>query len=99
MDFDGSGTTRSMSSSMMFPNPWHVGQAPNGLLNENSRGCGASYVMPHGRHSKRSENWCTLLTGGWRLETGGCRLGAGGWWLVAGGSWLVAGGWCLVVGA
>ncbi len=24
----------------MLPNPWHVGHAPNGLLNENSRGCG-----------------------------------------------------------
>ena len=42
----GSGTTRSMSSSMMLPKPWQVGQAPNGLLNENSRGCGSSYGMP-----------------------------------------------------
>ena len=40
----------------MLPKPWHVGQAPNGLLNENSRGWGSSYGIPHGRHSKRSEN-------------------------------------------
>ena len=39
----------------MLPNPWQVGQAPNGLLNENSRGCGSSYGMPQVRHSKRSE--------------------------------------------
>ena len=31
----------------MLPKPWQVGQAPNGLLNENSRGCGTSYGMPH----------------------------------------------------
>ena len=36
-----------MSSSMMLPNPWQSGQAPNGLLNENSRGCGTSYWMLH----------------------------------------------------
>src|SRR6185436_1819959 len=59
IDFDGSGTTRSMSSSMMLPKPWQVGHAPNGLLNENSRGCGSSYIRPHGRHSKRSENLST----------------------------------------
>src|SRR5712691_9766562 len=62
-----------MSSSMMFPKPWHVGQAPNGLLNEKSRGCGSSYVMPHGRHSKRSENTCVtsgswLMAGDWHLD-------------------------------
>src|SRR5687768_1348747 len=45
-----------MSSSMMLPNPWHVGQAPNGLLNEKSRGCGASYAIPQVRHSNFSEN-------------------------------------------
>ena len=49
-----------MSSSMTFPKPWHVGQAPNGLLNEKSLGCGVSYAMPHARHSKRSEN--TILS-------------------------------------
>ena len=34
-----------MSSSMTLPKPWQTGQAPNGLLNENSRGCGTSYGM------------------------------------------------------
>ena len=47
-----------MSSSMMLPKPWQVGHAPNGLLNENSRGCGSRTAMPHVRHSKRSENRC-----------------------------------------
>src|SRR5436189_5710344 len=67
IDFDASGTTRSMSSSMMLPNPWHVGHAPNGLLNENNLGCGSSYAMPQVRQSKRSEN--TRVTGDWGLET------------------------------
>ena len=31
----------------MLPKPWQVGHAPNGLLNENNRGCGTSYAMPH----------------------------------------------------
>ena len=47
---------------MTLPKPWQVGQAPNGLLNENSRGCGSSYRMWHRRHSNRSLNWWT--TGG-----------------------------------
>ena len=54
IDFVGSGTTRSMSSSMMLPKPWQVGQAPNGLLNENSRGCGSRRRCRTSRHSKRS---------------------------------------------
>ncbi len=37
-----SGTTRSWSISIRLPNPWQVGQAPNGLLNEKSRGSGSS---------------------------------------------------------
>ena len=41
---------------MMLPKPWQSGHAPNGLLNENSRGCGSSYGMPHSRHSNRSLN-------------------------------------------
>ena len=31
----------------MLPKPWQSGQAPNGLLNENSRGCGTSYCRLH----------------------------------------------------
>ena len=41
---------------MMLPNPWQRWQAPNGLLNEKSRGCGTSYGIAHVRHSKRSLN-------------------------------------------
>ena len=60
IDFVSSGTTRCMSSSITFPKPWQVGQAPNGLLNENSVGWGVSKAIPHGRHSKRSLNsWRT----------------------------------------
>ena len=44
----------------MLPKPWQTGQAPNGLLNENSRGCGTSYGMLHSRHSNRSLNRCTI---------------------------------------
>ena len=45
---------------MMLPKPWQVGQAPKGLLNENSRGCGSSYERPQVRHSKRSlKTWRT----------------------------------------
>jgi len=35
IDLPGSGTTRSMSTSMMRPNPRQVGQAPAGELKEN----------------------------------------------------------------
>jgi threonine synthase len=37
-DFDGSGTTSAMSSSMMLPNPWQVGQAPSGVFGETAAG-------------------------------------------------------------
>ena len=69
----------------MLPKPWQVGQAPNGLLNENSRGCGSSYAMPHARHSKRSG---TMHVGpsGWRLGAGTGRAEAGGWRLATGDS-------------
>ena len=45
---------------MMLPKPWQVGHAPNGLLNENRRGCGSSYGSPQVRHSNRSENRCVI---------------------------------------
>ena len=45
---------------MMFPKPWQVGQAPNGLLNENRRGCGTSYWIPQSPHSNSSLNRCTV---------------------------------------
>src|ERR1041384_3645680 len=51
-----SGTTRSMSMPTDFPNPWHIGQAPNGLLKEKSRGSGSSYRVPQREHSKFSLN-------------------------------------------
>src|SRR6478735_1078947 len=66
-DFDGSGITRFRSKSIVLPNPWHLGQAPNGLLKENSRGSGSSYLMPHFLHSNRWENrncWAGFPSGG-----------------------------------
>src|SRR5580693_10478325 len=42
-----SGTTRSMSKSMVLPKPWHRGHAPNGLLKLNSGGSGSAKVRPH----------------------------------------------------
>ncbi len=42
----GSGTTSSGSNSNRFPNPPHAGQAPYGLLNENSVGRGRGNARP-----------------------------------------------------
>src|ERR1035441_979400 len=42
-----SGTTRSISKSMVLPKPWHRGHAPNGLLKLNRRGSGSTKVRPH----------------------------------------------------
>ena len=41
-----SGTTRSGSMRISWPMPPQVGQAPNGLLNENSRGSISEIVKP-----------------------------------------------------
>src|SRR5699024_11766545 len=41
-----SGTTKSKSTSNFVPNPSQVGQAPNGLLNENSLGSNSSIENP-----------------------------------------------------
>src|SRR3990170_1840000 len=40
-DFSLSGMTASISISIVCPNPWHLGHAPIGLLNENSAGTGS----------------------------------------------------------
>ena len=65
-----------MSSSMTLPKPWQVGHAPNGLLNENRRGCGVSYAMPQARHSKRSEKTSLSVFGLWALGSGLSALGS-----------------------
>ena len=41
-----SGTTRAASMRISWPMPPQVGQAPNGLLNENSRGSISAIVKP-----------------------------------------------------
>ncbi len=46
MERDGSGKIRSGSIFMNTPRPAHLGQAPNGLLNENMRGVSSSMLMP-----------------------------------------------------
>src|SRR5215469_2365806 len=54
--FNLSGITKSRSKSIVFPNPWHLGQAPYGLLNEKSLGSGSSYRRLQNLHSKRCAN-------------------------------------------
>lgn len=43
---ESSGTTRSGSKNMVTPSPSQAGQAPNGLLNEKSRGSISGMVKP-----------------------------------------------------
>src|SRR5919201_1611163 len=50
-----SGMTRSASICCSTPRPPHAGQAPNGLLNENSRGSISGMVKPDTGQAKRSE--------------------------------------------
>src|SRR5277367_1173612 len=45
-DFSGSGTIASGSKYNLEPSPSQAGQAPNGLLNENSRGSISGIVKP-----------------------------------------------------
>jgi hypothetical protein len=39
---DGSGTIEASVASMIRPRPWHVGQAPCGVLGEKSSACSMS---------------------------------------------------------
>src|SRR3954462_9395263 len=50
IDRSGSGTTLSGSTPISVPRPEHVGQAPYGLLNENSRGVISVRLVPHSEH-------------------------------------------------
>src|SRR3989338_4012921 len=50
------GITRSGSTSSFVPRPVHVGHAPCGELNENSRGSSSGRLMLHNGHAKCSEN-------------------------------------------
>src|SRR5947209_1056584 len=45
-----SGMTRSMSKSMVLPNPWQRGQAPTGELKLNRIGSGCPNSMPQVLH-------------------------------------------------
>ena len=49
------GTTSSGSNCNSVPRPSHVGQAPAGALNENSRGSISSMVKPETGQAKRAE--------------------------------------------
>ncbi len=50
----GSGITRSRSTPITRPNPWHSGQAPRGELKENRAGVGRRAVSPQtGQESSR----------------------------------------------
>src|SRR5580693_5012525 len=50
-----SGMTRSASICCSTPSPPHFGQAPNGLLNENSRGSISEMVKPETGQANFSE--------------------------------------------
>ena len=53
-DLLGSGMINSGSTSIRVPRPEHVGQAPNGELNENDRGSSSSNESPSSRHARCS---------------------------------------------
>ena len=46
MEREGFGTTSAGSTCICTPSPPHSGQAPKGLLKENSRGVSSSMEMP-----------------------------------------------------
>ena len=54
-DASRSGITRSASMCCSTPSPPHSGQAPNGLLNENSRGSISGMVKPDTGQANFSE--------------------------------------------
>src|SRR3954471_24489604 len=70
-----SGTTRAGSTRISCPMPPQAGQAPNGLLNENSRGSISGMVKPDNGQAKRCEK---VRRGGSGERTRPGRGGAGG---------------------
>ena len=52
---EASGTVSAGSNLSSVPRPSHLGHAPNGLLNENSRGSISSMVKPETGQAKRWE--------------------------------------------
>src|SRR5262249_60630170 len=55
----GSGMIRSSVKVSTLPNPRQVGQAPIGLLKENSTGSGGGLGAPQFEHSQRSLRFST----------------------------------------
>src|SRR5579883_2238660 len=55
-DSVGSGITRFMSKSIVFPNPWQRGHAPNGELKLNRIGSGMLNSVPQVLHWNFSLN-------------------------------------------
>jgi hypothetical protein len=53
--FERSGMIRLGSKSIVLPNPWQRGHAPNGLLKLNNRGSGSRYARWHVEHSNADE--------------------------------------------
>src|SRR5690242_17964832 len=49
-DSDGFGITRFISKSMVLPNPWQRGHAPNGELKLNRIGSGSANSRSHVLH-------------------------------------------------
>ena len=56
IDSERSGMIRSGSISSLMPSPWHSGQAPCGVLNENVRGSISASVVPCSGQANSSEN-------------------------------------------
>ena len=55
-----SGIIKSSSNSIFSPKPVHSGHAPNGLLNEKSRGCISGNETPQSGHALFCEKKCSL---------------------------------------
>src|ERR1035437_8941647 len=66
----GYGTISARSYSSVAPKPLQVGQAPLGLLNENSWGDGTGAMWPSLGHWKRVVNF---RDGGWRTADDSAR--------------------------
>src|SRR3989338_7416968 len=55
-DLFSSGITKARSIVITRPKPWHSGQAPSGLLNENMLGVGCLYSRSHSAQWNPSES-------------------------------------------
>src|SRR3990167_439322 len=57
---------------MVLPKPWHLGQAPNGLLKEKRLGEGYGYSRLQSSHRKRLLDFSSLCSSGRRILNRPC---------------------------